>query len=131
MKRILTLFAVLCLSIAGFSQDLSVIAITAPVSGCALTATENVTIRIFNFGPNLPAGSTFNVSYTINAGPPVTEMVTLGATLLTNSTMNYTFTTLANLSVPGSYTFTGTVSIAGDINPTNNTFSGYVVTNTA
>lgn len=131
MKRILTLFAVLCFSIAGFSQDLSVIAITAPTSGCALTATENVTIRIFNYGPTLPAASTFNVSYTINAGGPVTELVTLAAPLLTNSTLNYTFTTQANLSVAGSYTFAATVNIAGDINPTNNAFNGYIVTNTA
>ena len=131
MKRIITLFAVLCLSIAGFSQDLSVIAITSPVSGCALTATENVTIRIFNFGPNLPAATSFNVSYTINAGAPVTELVTLASPLLTNSTLNYTFTTQANLATAGTYTFTATVSIAGDINPSNDAFTGYTVTNTA
>jgi hypothetical protein len=131
MKRILTLFAVLCFSIAGFSQDLSVIAITAPTNGCALTSTENVTIRIFNYGPTLPAASSFNVSYTINAGPPVVELVTLAAPLLTNSTLNYTFTTQANLSVPGAYTFASTVAIAGDINPTNDAFGGYIVTNTA
>lgn len=131
MKRILTLFAVLCLSIAGFSQDLSVISITAPVSGCAKTAAENVTIRIFNYGPTLPAGTTFNVSYTINAGGPVTELVTLGSTFLTNSTLTYTFTTQANLAVPGTYTFDATVTIAGDINPTNNAFTGYQVVNTA
>ncbi len=131
MKRILTLFAVFCLSIAGFAQDLAVTAITAPVSGCAMTATENVTIRIFNFGANLPAGTAFNVSYTINAGAPVTEMVVLGSTLLTNSTMNYTFTTQANLSTPGVYTFDATVAIPGDINPTNDAFIGYMVTNTA
>ncbi len=131
MKRILTFLAVLCFTISGYTQDLSVIAITAPVSGCAMTATENVTIRIFNYGPILIAGSTFNVSYTINAGAPVVELVTLGANFLTNSTLNYTFTTQANLSVPGSYTFDATVSLAGDINPTNNAFTGYLVTNTA
>lgn len=131
MKRLITLFAVLFLSVSAFAQDLSVIAITAPVNGCALTATENVTIRIFNFGPNLPAGSTFNVSYMINAGAPVTEMVVLGAPLLTNSTFNYTFTTQANISTPGTYTFDATVAIAGDINPSNDAFTGYMVTNTA
>jgi gliding motility-associated-like protein len=131
MKRIITLFAVLCLSISGFAQDLAVTAITAPVSGCAMTSTENVTIRIFNFGANLPAGTNFNVSYTINAGPPVVEMVVLGAPLLNSSTLNYTFTTQANLSVPGVYIFDATVSIAGDINPTNDAFTGYSVTNTA
>lgn len=131
MKQIATLFAALMLSFSALAQDLSVINIISPVSGCALTANENVTIRIFNFGPNLPAGTTFNVSYTINAGTPVTELVTLSSVLLTNSTLNYTFTTQANLTTPGVYSFDGSVSIAGDINPTNNAFTGYNVTSTA
>lgn len=131
MKRIFTLLTVLCSSLSGFAQDLSVIQITAPVSACSMTATESVTIRIFNFGANLPAGTTFDVSYTINAGPPVTELVTLGVPVLTNSTLNYTFTTVANLSVPGLYTFASTVNIVGDINATNNSFGGYNVNSTA
>lgn len=130
MRKIITLFSLILIGKFALAQDLSVIGMTAPTSGCALTATENVTIRIFNYGTTLPAGTSFNVSYTINAGAPVTEMVTLGSTLLTNSTFIYTFTTQADLSVPGSYTFSSTVSIAGDINPTNNTYSGYSVTNT-
>jgi len=113
------------------AQDVSVTAITAPNSGCALTATENVTIRMFNFGPTLTAGTSFNVSYTINAGAPVTELLTLGANVLTNSTFFYTFTTQANLSVPGSYTFDATCALPGDINPSNDAFNGYVVVNTA
>jgi gliding motility-associated-like protein len=130
MKRILTLLAFLFLSAGISAQDLSVIAIPAPVSGCGLTSTQAVTIRIFNYGPNLPAGSSFNVSYTINAGVPVVELLTLSSNMLTNSTLNYTFTTTANLSVPGIYEFDATVSIAGDINPTNNAFDDYFVTST-
>lgn len=132
MKRILTLFAIFCFSFAAKSQvDLSVISINAPVSGCALTATENVTIRIFNYGNTLPAGTSFNVSYTINAGGPVTELVTLASNLTSNSAMNYTFATQANLSTAGTYTFTATVAIAGDVSPANDQLSGYTVTNTA
>lgn len=132
MKRILTLFVFfVCIISARAQNDISVIAITAPVSGCALTSTENVTIRIFNYGPTLVAGTAFNVSYTINAGGPVTELLTLGANLLSNSTLNYTFTTQANLSVAGTYTFTATTALAGDVNPTNDAFTGYTVVNTA
>lgn len=112
-------------------NDLSTTAITQPISGCALSATENVTIRLFNFGNTLPASTSFNVSYTINSGTPSTELVTLGSNLLSNSTFTYTFTTQANLSTPGAYTFAATVSLAGDINPTNDAFSGYVVENVA
>lgn len=116
---------------ANAQNDLSVTAITQPVSGCALSSTEIVTIRIFNFGSTLPAATSFNVAYTINAGAPVVELVTLGASLLSNSTFTYTFITQANLSVPGAYTFNATCSLAGDVNPTNDAFTGYVVTNSA
>ncbi|HEU4716959.1 MAG TPA: gliding motility-associated C-terminal domain-containing protein, partial [Bacteroidia bacterium] len=131
MKRIITLLGLLAVFSPAFAQnDLSVTAITQPVSGCALTSTENVTIRIFNFGNTLITGTSFNVSYTINAGAPVVELVTLASPLLSNSTLNYTFTTQANLSVPGTYTFDASVALAGDINPTNDAFTGYSVVNT-
>ena len=116
---------------ASAQNDLAVTAILSPQGGCALTATENVSIRIFNFGSTLPASTSFNASYTINASAPVVELITLAAPLTSNSTFNYTFTTQANLSVPGNYTFDATVSIAGDISPANNSFTGYVVTNSA
>lgn len=128
MRKLLTLFSLFLIGKLASAQDLSVTNITAPVSGCALTATENVTIKVFNFGATLPAGTSFNVSYSINAGAPVTELVTLGSSLLTNSTLTYTFTTQANLSVPMTYTFDASVTIAGDVNPTNNSFTGYSVT---
>lgn len=131
MKKLLTLFSIVLISKFSFSQDVSVTAITQPVSGCALTATENVTIRMFNFGPTLTAGTSFNVSYTINAGAPVTELLTLGSNVLTNSTFTYTFTTQANLSTPGTYTIDATCALAGDINPSNDAFTGYTVINTA
>ncbi|MBL7889909.1 MAG: hypothetical protein JNL24_10165, partial [Bacteroidia bacterium] len=131
MKKLLTLFSIVLISKFSFSQDVSVTAITQPVSGCALTATENVTIRMFNFGPTLTAGTSFNVSYTINAGAPVTELLTLGSNVLTNSTFSYTFTTQANLSAPGTYTIDATCALAGDINPSNDAFTGYTVINTA
>lgn len=108
---------------SALAQDLSVQAITAPASGCSLASAETVNIQLFNFGSNLPAATNFTVSYSINGGPPATELVTLGSTLLTNSTLHYTFLTGANLSTPGNYTITATVSIGGDINPTNNTQS--------
>jgi hypothetical protein len=133
-RAMFVLIALLCAAAAmpAFAQnDLSVTSITAPQSGCTLGPAENVTIRIFNFGSTLPAGTSFNVSYTINAGAPVVELITLASNLLSNSMLNYTFTTQANLSVPGSYSFAATVSLAGDVSPANNSFTGYVVTNSA
>jgi hypothetical protein len=117
--------------VASAQADLSVVAIARPVSGCALAGTENVGIRLFNYGAALTAGTSFDVSYTINAGAPVTELIVLASTLLPDSTYDYTFVTQADLSVPGAYAFDATVSIPGDINPANDAFTGYEVVNTA
>jgi hypothetical protein len=113
------------------AQDLSVVAFAAPQAGCALGNSEIVTIRLFNYGSNLPAGSAFNVTYTINAGAPTTESVMLAATLLENSTFTYTFATPANLSTPGTYTLGATVWLPGDINPLNDAYPGWIVGNMA
>jgi hypothetical protein len=113
------------------AQDLAVVEIEAPRDGCALGATENVSLSLFNYGPNLPAGSSFNVSYSINAGAPATEFVVLGSTLLANSRFDYTFTTPADLSVPGTYTIDATVNLRGDFNPSNDAYTGYHVVNTS
>lgn len=130
--RVAALCACLTAAAASAQNDLSVTAVTSPASGCALTAGENVTISLFNFGTTLPAGTSFNVSYTLSASPgPVTEMVVLGSPLLANSTFHYTFVTQANLSVPGTHTLDASVNLPGDVNPSNDVFSGYVVTNTA
>lgn len=113
------------------AQDLSVVAIEAPGSACMPGSNEGVTIRLFNYGPTLPSGSTFTVSYTLDAGAPTSELVVLGANLLTNSTFRYTFTTTVDVSAPGAHTVDASVSLAGDINPTNNAYTGHAVTTSA
>jgi gliding motility-associated-like protein len=129
MKKIITLLSLVLISKFSIGQDAALAppsgSFTSPVSGCSLTNAENVTVRIFNYGPGsitIP----FNVSYTINGGAPVTEMVP--ATVIPqNTSYNYTFTTKADLSVPGTYTFDATVSVPGDPTAGNDTYTGYVV----
>ena len=111
------------------AQDLSVTDIRQPVSGCALSAAENVTIRLFNYGSALPAATSFDVWYSVNAGAPVVEQVTLAAPLLPDSTFDYAFATQTNLSLPGTYTFSAGVALAGDIDPQNDAHDGYLVRN--
>jgi len=128
-------FAAVLLAVAAMpaiaQSDVAVTGILAPQGGCALSATENVSLRIFNYGSTLPAGTSFNAAYTISAGTPVVELITLASPLMSNSVLIYSFTTQANLSTPGSYTFDATVSLTGDISPSNDAFAGHVVTNSA
>ncbi len=129
MKKLLILFSLICLGKFTFAQDVSVIAITAPTSGCSLSATSSVTIKIFNYGPNITIASPFNVTYTVNGVLTATEVVS--ANILTNSTYIYTFTTTVDLSVANTYTFDAATALAGDINPSNDSFSGYIVNSVA
>lgn len=119
------LFGSFCLN----AQDVSVTSITAPATGCGLTATENVVIRIFNFGPDL-SGMPFNVQYILNGGAPVVESATFPS-FLTNSTVTYTFTATANLAVAGTYTIDAATALAGDVNTSNDAFNGYTVVNSS
>ncbi|MCE3279860.1 MAG: Ig-like protein, partial [Bacteroidetes bacterium] len=130
MRKIFTLFSLVLIGkIATAQQDAALAppsgTFTSPVSGCALTATENVTVRIFNFGPGTIV-TPFNVSYTINGGTPVTELVP-APNIPQNTSFTYTFSTQANLSTPGTYTFDATVTVPGDPTSGNNTYTGYVV----
>jgi len=132
IKKYLLSFAILFTLIAGKlnAQDVAVISITAPTSGCNLTATENVVVRIFNYGPTDLSGMAIPVSYTLNGGAAVNEVANFPS-FLANSTATYTFTTKANLSAAGTHTINATTGLAGDINTTNDAFNGYTATNTA
>jgi gliding motility-associated-like protein len=121
-------FSLLTVGVRG--QDVAVIATTAPVSACNLSASENVVIKVFNYGPSDLSGMNIPVSYTINGGTAVNEVANFPS-FLPNSTVTYTFTTVADLSIPGTYTIDASTGLAGDTNPTNDAFSGYTVTNTA
>ncbi len=131
MRKIFTLFFLLFIGKIASAQDVSVIAITAPVSGCSLSAASSVTISVRNVGLTDLSAVPFDLSYTINGGAAVTDFAVSFASFASNTTVSYTFTTPANLSVPGSYTFTAYSTLATDINTTNDAVTGYIVTSTA
>ncbi|MBN2681836.1 MAG: hypothetical protein JXR58_04970 [Bacteroidales bacterium] len=103
------------------NDDAGVTAITSPTnaSSCSLTASENVTVTVTNFGIN-PITSC-DVSYTINGGTPVTE--TVSTTIASGATYDYTFTATADLSTVGEYTIEAYTSLSSDGNAANDGFS--------
>ncbi len=105
--------------------DVGVISIDAPISGCGLTATESVTIRVYNFG--LPLQDTIPVSYRINAGPAVNE--TIFDTINPGDTLIYTFAATADLSTAGTYIFDAWTSLAGDVVNFNDSLSNFEIYN--
>ena len=97
-------------------DDAAVIAIDSlPASACNLDSNETITARIVNFGStvirNIP------IRYTINGGPIVPE--TILDSINPGDTLQYSFTTKANLSAIGSYDVVVYSAIRGDNNVLN------------
>lgn len=107
--------------------DAAVLEIGVPASACNLTAAEEVSVEIENFG-RTPI-SNFGVSFVVNDGitsDTITENVP--TVILPGDTLSYVFTQGANLSVPGTgYVITAFVTLAGDSNNNNAMNSGMVV----
>lgn len=104
------------------ATEVGVSAIVSPNSGCGLTNSETVTITVKNFGAPLPSGTVIPVGYSWAGGPYVNETLTLGATLGTNTTVNYTFATGLNLSMPGTGILRARTAMVGDPISSNNRF---------
>ena len=105
-----------------FADDLGVIEILEPVSGEGL-GNETVTIRIENFGA--APQSNFDVSYTINGGAAVTESVV--GPIGPGATLDYSFTTLADLSAIGSYEFVASTELGSDADTSNDSTTKTVI----
>ncbi|WP_299682214.1 GEVED domain-containing protein [uncultured Dokdonia sp.] len=95
------------------ADDIGVTAITSPVSG--MLGVEDVTINITNFGG--VAQSNFEVQYILDSEAPVVETFT--GNVPANSTVSYTFTTQADISVAGTHTIVSRTNLTGDQDPSN------------
>ncbi|MBI2967648.1 MAG: T9SS type A sorting domain-containing protein [Bacteroidetes bacterium] len=109
----------------GPSVDFAILSIDSPAAGCSFGANENITITVQNSGAN--PGVNIPVSYSINGGAPVNETIT--DTIPAGGTYLFTFTTSADLSATGTYTIDAWVSFPSDSNNTNDSITGYTVTN--
>lgn len=100
------------------NDDVGVVALTAPVSGSGLSATEDVTVTIQNFGATTQ--TTIPVFYTINGGTPVQEDYV--GSIAAGMTDTFTFTDQADLSALGDYDFVAGTEFVGDADETNDDF---------
>jgi len=92
-------------------HDLGVTQVNAPVTG-ALSATQSITVTIFNFGLN--SESTFNVTYQIDGGALISEAYN-GAAIAPGQSAQFTFSQTADMSTEGqTYTVTGSTDLSTD-----------------
>jgi hypothetical protein len=106
-----------------YTNDIALQSITSPSTGPNLTSTEAVTVRVKNNGT--ASQSNIDVSYTVNGGSAVTEVI--AGPIAADAYVDYTFTQVADLSVVQSYVIVATATLAGDENPANNSKTKTVV----
>ncbi len=103
-------------------NDVGAVSLLSP-QNATLTSSEQISIRIRNYGLN--PQSNFEVSYSINGGPEVTEVYT--ETLAPESFATYTFNNTADLSNIGeTYTITISTSLENDSNTNNDSIEARV-----
>jgi len=101
--------------------DLSATVVGVPAQ-CSFGTLEPITVTVCNIGDTTyNIGTLIPVSYSIDGGTAITENIILVAPFTTNDCVNYTFATLANLSVPGAHDIKSWTSYAGDIQFPNDT----------
>ncbi len=103
-------------------NDIGVSAITSPVSGTDLTATEDIVVTVTNFGGE--PQSNFDVSYDLE-GTVVTEVFT--GTLAGNTSTSYTFAQTGDFSALGTYNLSAYTSLPGDSDTSNDITSVIII----
>ncbi len=101
------------------SVELAATKIINPNSGCGLSSSEPITVRIKNLG--ISPVSNIPVNYVVNTSPVVSEQISL--TLNPGDSIDYTFATTADLSQYQSYTIKVYVSHSSDPDQNNDTTS--------
>jgi hypothetical protein len=105
-----------------FDNNLSPDLLIAPVTGRKFTSSQlgatAPRVRIKNIGSASTSG-TFNVTYQVNGGTPVTENTT--QTIAANGTYTHTFAAAYDFSVEGTYTIKAWVDYSSDPSHLNDT----------
>jgi len=101
-------------------NDVGVTAITAPEDGCFLSATETVTVDVYNYGA--VDADTVELSLWVDGAFVATETWMPNPMIAPFSTGSYTFTSTANLALAGTHDVQVSASFPGtDASSTNDT----------
>ncbi len=116
----------------GVSSDFSILAIS-PTSSCdLLSVREDVTITLqYSGGANiLPVSTRIPVSYQVDNGSEINEVIILASPITIGDQISYTFTQKSDLSQQGNHLITATVNYAGDPRIRNNRHTQLIETAT-
>lgn len=100
-------------------KNVGVTALTAPLNGCQLGATETVSVTLTNFGSH--SVSNVPVCFRFNGGAAVCEVAP--GPIAPGGTYTHTFATTVNMSTPANYPFILYTNWSADYNRRNDTLS--------
>ena len=102
--------------------DIGITRIVTPVSSCELDQNNPVSFEIMNNGYHrISTEDTITISYSVNSGTPVIEVIKLNSELQPGQTTVLTFSSGADFSGPGSYQLDVNLDFPPDENLSNNT----------
>ncbi|AND63798.1 hypothetical protein AX766_04885 [Flavobacterium covae] len=102
------------------ADDLGISFANTSVSTLSSTSTAvKISLSLINYSPN--EISNIPVSYTINGGAPINEVI--AGPIAPMGRFSYDFTTTQNMSALGKYAVVVKANMVGDTNPANNTYS--------
>ena len=103
------------------ANDLAALNTTVPTAYCGITL-DTIKMSIVNVGTS--AQSSYSATYSIDGGATWITPENITITLNPGDTLNYTFTMLADFSIPGTYDILAAVILAGDGDGNNDTITG-------
>lgn len=104
--------------------DLALTGIKAPLSDCELTDKETLGVEIWNNGGHpVLSGEKIKVFYRLNNGSPVGETITVQNNIDSGTTVTHTFSTVADMTAPGTYEILAWLEYDSDGNHNNNSLT--------
>ncbi len=104
------------------NTDFGMVKVLSPLSGCGLSANEQVKGQFLFFGCDFfPAGDTISLGYSLNGGASVIEKYVPQNIIYPGDTITYTFTAPADISnLHGTFHIDMWTAYSGDLQATNN-----------
>jgi plastocyanin len=106
------------------AADLGITEVTAPNSGCGLSNSEIVSVKIVNYGT--ATQNSYDVKFSVDGGSWTTETCT--QQILAGDTVTYTFTAVAPVASIGNHTINAVVKLASDTIISNDSITKSIMT---
>lgn len=107
-----------------YTYDVGVASINSPSTTCEFVNNEVLNISVLNNSEDtLLAAETIDVSYSLNGGVSVNEVITLASDLLPGNTVDYSFTSTLNLTTSTTHNIEVSCAIPIDVNNANDNLS--------